>query len=101
MPKTKFSSLLIHLVLLSYTALALFPSLLMIVNSFKSKEAIFSAPLALPTAQTFDLIGYQIEHLKKSSEFIHLHGSFGHVRECERLEPLGTFLIVVTVDCAR
>ncbi len=59
MPKTKLSNLLIHLVLLSYTALALFPSLLMLMNSFKSRDAIFSAPLALPTPQTFDLIGYQ------------------------------------------
>jgi raffinose/stachyose/melibiose transport system permease protein len=59
MPKAKFSSLVIHLVLLSYTALALFPSLLMLMNSFKSRDAIFNAPLALPTPQTFDLIGYQ------------------------------------------
>jgi raffinose/stachyose/melibiose transport system permease protein len=49
----------VHLVLLLYTALALFPTLLMFVNSFKTREAIFGAPLALPTPQTFSLLGYE------------------------------------------
>jgi raffinose/stachyose/melibiose transport system permease protein len=53
------SGLAVHGVLLFYTVLALFPTLLMFVNSFKSREAIFGAPLALPTAQTFSLIGYE------------------------------------------
>ncbi len=49
----------IHLVLLSYSALALFPILLTFVNSFKDRLAIFSAPYSLPNAQTFTLDGYQ------------------------------------------
>lgn len=57
--RPRVSSLLVHLVLLSYTALALFPTLLMVMNSFKAREAIFGQPLALPTASTFDLVGYQ------------------------------------------
>ncbi len=51
--------LLPHLVLLAYTALALGPILLIIVNSFKKRQAIFSAPFAPPTADTFSLIGYE------------------------------------------
>ncbi|RUW68571.1 carbohydrate ABC transporter permease, partial [Mesorhizobium sp. M4B.F.Ca.ET.049.02.1.2] len=47
-----------HAVLLTYTAIALFPVILVIVNSFKSRAAIFGAPLTPPTPKTFDLIGY-------------------------------------------
>lgn len=47
-----------HAILLTYTAIALFPVIIVIVNSFKSRAAIFGAPLAPPTPKTFDLIGY-------------------------------------------
>ncbi len=50
---------MIHAVLLSYTALALFPTLLMFFNSVKSRDAIFGSPLALPTPSTLDFVGYQ------------------------------------------
>ena len=48
-----------HVVLLVYTAIALFPMLLVVFNSFKSKKAIFRSPLSLPDADSFSLIGYQ------------------------------------------
>ena len=35
-----------------------FPVVLIAINSFKSRRAIFSEPLALPGAGTFDLVGY-------------------------------------------
>lgn len=47
-----------HAVLLAYTALALFPVLLVVFNSVKARLAIFRTPYALPTPETFDLIGY-------------------------------------------
>jgi raffinose/stachyose/melibiose transport system permease protein len=47
-----------HAVLLSYTVIALFPMLFIVMNSFKSRRAIFGAPLALPGPESFDLIGY-------------------------------------------
>ncbi|TJV74706.1 MAG: carbohydrate ABC transporter permease, partial [Mesorhizobium sp.] len=40
------------------TVIALFPVIIVIVNSFKSRAGIFGAPLAPPTPKTFDLIGY-------------------------------------------
>jgi raffinose/stachyose/melibiose transport system permease protein len=49
----------VHLVLLAYTALCLGPVLLVAVNSFKNRGAIFRAPLSLPDASTFDLVGYR------------------------------------------
>ncbi len=47
-----------HAVLIAYTAIALFPVLVIIINSMKSRNAIFKTPLSLPGPQTFDLIGY-------------------------------------------
>ena len=48
-----------HAVLILYTLIALFPVFMVVINSFKSRRAIFDAPLALPTRETFDLIGYR------------------------------------------
>lgn len=50
--------ILAHVVLIFYTTLALFPVVLVVINSFKSRSAIFGAPYALPTPETFDLVGY-------------------------------------------
>ena len=47
-----------HLILLAYTGIALFPVILILINSFKSREAIFSVPYQPPTPETFDLGGY-------------------------------------------
>ncbi|GAA4126086.1 carbohydrate ABC transporter permease [Aminobacter aganoensis] len=47
-----------HAILLTYTVIALFPVIVIVVNSFKSRAAIFRSPLTLPTAETFDLVGY-------------------------------------------
>ena len=53
------ATLAIHAALLAYSALALFPVLLVVVNAFKERLAIFSAPYALPNAQTFTLEGFR------------------------------------------
>src|SRR5260370_16976024 len=49
----------VHLVLILYTALCIGPVLLVAVNSFKTRAAIFGAPLSLPGPSSFDLIGYK------------------------------------------
>ena len=48
----------VHTLLGAYTAVALAPVILVIMNSFKNRPAIFSQPLTPPTTSTFDLIGY-------------------------------------------
>ncbi len=48
-----------HAVLVGYTLIALFPIVLVVMNSFKTRNEIFGAPLAPPTAATFSLAGYQ------------------------------------------
>jgi len=52
------STFVVHVILILYTILALFPIILVIMNSFKARKAIFGSPLALPTPSTFSLIGY-------------------------------------------
>jgi raffinose/stachyose/melibiose transport system permease protein len=56
---TIFRSAAVHVVLLGYSGLALFPILLTLINSFKGRLAIFNAPYSLPTPQTFTFDGYQ------------------------------------------
>jgi raffinose/stachyose/melibiose transport system permease protein len=56
-----------HAVLLGYTAIALFPIVLIVMNSFKERRAIFKQPLELPNAETFSLVGY--ETLGKRGDF--------------------------------
>jgi raffinose/stachyose/melibiose transport system permease protein len=48
-----------HLILIGFTVLALFPIVLIVMNSFKIKKAIFGDPFALPNSATFSLIGYE------------------------------------------
>jgi raffinose/stachyose/melibiose transport system permease protein len=48
-----------HAVLIAYTIIALFPVFVIVVNSFKTRGAIFSQPLSLPNATTFSLVGYE------------------------------------------
>jgi len=52
------SSLGVHAVLGGYTLLAVLPILLVIMNSFKNRNAIFGSPLSPPTSETFSLVGY-------------------------------------------
>ena len=47
-----------HAILIAYTIIALFPVVVIIINSFKSRNAIFRSPLTPPGPETFDLIGY-------------------------------------------
>ena len=56
-----------HAVLLTYTAIALFPIVLIVMNSFKTRRAIFGEPLAPPTVATVTAAGY--ETLAKRGDF--------------------------------
>jgi raffinose/stachyose/melibiose transport system permease protein len=48
-----------HAVLIAYTILALFPLVVVLINSFKAKKEIFRAPLLPPLPESFSLIGYR------------------------------------------
>lgn len=53
------NSIAAHGVLILYTLIALFPVFVIIINSFKTRKAIFRDPLGLPNAETFSLVGYE------------------------------------------
>jgi raffinose/stachyose/melibiose transport system permease protein len=58
MLRQRFQSIGVHAALIAYSAIALGPILLVVMNSFKSRAAIFGAPLAPPDSATFSLVGY-------------------------------------------
>ena len=49
----------VHAALILYTLIAIGPILLILVNSFKTRKAIFGDPVALPGPGTFSLVGFQ------------------------------------------
>lgn len=58
-PRVSPSGAAKHGVLLTYTAIALFPIVLVAMNSLKERRAIFKQPMELPNADTFSLVGYE------------------------------------------
>jgi raffinose/stachyose/melibiose transport system permease protein len=57
-----------HAALIVYTIIALFPVVIIIINAFKARKAIFTEPLALPNSETFSLIGFQT--VMKQGDFV-------------------------------
>jgi raffinose/stachyose/melibiose transport system permease protein len=56
--KRRLSEAGTHLVLIFFTAVALFPIWMVLSNSFKLKKYIFGQPFGLPDERTFSLVGY-------------------------------------------
>ena len=52
-------SIAAHAILITYTLIALFPVFVILINSFKSRRAIFAEPLMPPMPGNWDLVGYQ------------------------------------------
>ncbi|MCP4821361.1 MAG: carbohydrate ABC transporter permease [Shimia sp.] len=66
---------LMHGALILYTLIALFPVFVILINSFKTRKAIFREPLALPNSESFSLIGYETV-LKQGDFFLYFQNSF-------------------------
>jgi raffinose/stachyose/melibiose transport system permease protein len=49
----------IHGILFLYTLVALVPIALIVMNSFKTRKAIFDSPFTFPNSETFSLKGYE------------------------------------------
>tara|TARA_R110000868_G_scaffold62718_5_gene189296 strand:- start:255 stop:1094 length:840 start_codon:yes stop_codon:yes gene_type:complete len=64
-----------HVILMSYTLIALFPVFVIVINSFKSRKAIFREPLALPNESSFSLVGYETV-LKQGDFLLYFQNSF-------------------------
>jgi raffinose/stachyose/melibiose transport system permease protein len=63
-----------HAALIIWTLIALFPVFVIVINSFKSRKAIFADPLALPWPENFDLIGYETV-VKQGDFFLYFQNS--------------------------
>jgi raffinose/stachyose/melibiose transport system permease protein len=68
------TSIAAHAVLITYTIIAMFPVVVIIINSFKARKAIFRDPLGLPNADSFSLIGYETV-LKQGDFFLYFQNS--------------------------
>ncbi len=76
-----------HTVLIAYTLIALFPVFVILINSFKTRKAIFRHPLGLPDADSFSLIGYQT--VLKQGDF------FGYFQNSLIVTVVSLFLILL------
>ncbi len=73
-PRTSGTTIAAHAVLITYTIIALFPVFVILINSFKTRKAIFRDPLALPNAESFSLIGYETV-FKQGDFFLYFQNS--------------------------
>ena len=65
---------MMHGALILYTLIALFPVFVILINSFKTRRAIFREPLALPNNETFSLVGYETV-MKQGDFFLYFQNS--------------------------
>jgi raffinose/stachyose/melibiose transport system permease protein len=72
--QNRFNTVAAHAALILYTLIALFPVFVIVINSFKTRKAIFRDPLALPNSDTFSLIGYETV-LKQGDFFLYFQNS--------------------------
>ncbi|MFC6589025.1 carbohydrate ABC transporter permease [Sulfitobacter pacificus] len=72
--QNRLNSFAAHAALITYTLIALFPVFVILINSFKTRRAIFREPLALPNADSFSLIGYETV-LKQGDFFLYFQNS--------------------------
>ncbi|SFO93745.1 carbohydrate ABC transporter membrane protein 2, CUT1 family [Cohaesibacter marisflavi] len=68
------SAAAMHGALIIYTLIALFPVFVILINSFKSRRAIFREPLSMPNSDSFSLIGYETV-MKQGDFFLYFQNS--------------------------
>ncbi|WP_319413124.1 carbohydrate ABC transporter permease [uncultured Cohaesibacter sp.] len=68
------SAVAMHGALIIYTLIALFPVFVILINSFKTRRAIFREPLSLPNGDSFSLIGYETV-MKQGDFFLYFQNS--------------------------
>ncbi len=72
--QNKLNTYAAHGALMLYTLIALFPVFVIVMNSFKTRKAIFREPLGLPDGDSFSLIGYETV-LKQGDFFLYFQNS--------------------------
>lgn len=72
--QNRLNTVAVHSALILYTLIAMFPVFVIVINSFKTRKAIFREPLALPNSDSFSLIGYETV-LKQGDFFLYFQNS--------------------------
>jgi raffinose/stachyose/melibiose transport system permease protein len=80
----------IHAILLSYMLLALWPIFLTIINSFKSRKAIFRDPMGLPGVDSFSLKGFEKVLLRSDFEIYFMNSIIVTIATLALVLLLGT-----------
>jgi len=88
--KNQSKNLMVHLSLLVFVLLAIGPILVIVINSFKTTEGIFSGPLKLPDSKTFSLEGF-----KRAVE----NGNFIRNYANSTIITLGSTFLTVVCSC--
>jgi len=88
--KNQSKNLMVHLSLIVFVLLAIGPILVIIINSFKTTEGIFSGPLKLPDSKTFSLEGF-----KRAVE----NGNFIRNYANSTIITLGSTFLTVVCSC--
>jgi len=69
----KVNRVAVYAALTFYTMIAIFPIALVLVNSFKTRAAIFGSPLSLPGPSSFTLTGFQ--QVLEKADFVTYFGN--------------------------
>ena len=88
--KNQSKNLMVHLSLLFFTILAIGPIFVIIINSFKTMEGIFTGPLKIPNSETFTLDGFK--RAIGQGNFVRNYGN-------STIVTLGATLLTVICSC--
>ena len=88
--KNQSKNLMVHLSLLFFAILAIGPIFVIIINSFKTMEGIFTAPLKIPNSETFTLDGFK--RAIGQGNFVRNYGN-------STIVTLGATLLTVICSC--
>ena len=88
--KNQSKNLMVHLSLLFFAILAIGPIFVIVINSFKTMEGIFTGPLKIPNSETFTLDGF-----KRAIG----QGNFARNYANSTIVTLGATLLTVICSC--
>lgn len=88
--KNQSKNLVVHLSLLFFAILAIGPIFVIIINSFKTMEGIFTGPLKIPNSETFTLDGFK--RAIGQGNFVRNYGN-------STIVTLGATLLTVICSC--
>ena len=88
--KNQSKNLMVHLSLLFFAILAIGPIFVIIINSFKTMEGIFTGPLKIPNSETFTLDGFK--RAIRQGNFVRNYGN-------STIVTLGATLLTVICSC--